>query len=110
MSGARLRHCGGDQVTVPEHNAGDVRADQGNAHLAATKCGMAPALQVARSGNKSRGEPPSLGFRLEDRGRLVGEAWIPKAGLSVEEFATCVRQVAVECDRLEYLLTGKDAE
>ena len=51
-----------------------------------------------------------VGFRLDDRGRLVGEAWIPKIGLSVEEFATYVRQVAVECDRLEYLLTGKDAE
>lgn len=51
-----------------------------------------------------------VGFRLDDRGRLVGESWIPKAGLSAEEFATYVRHVAVECDRLEYLLTGKDTE
>jgi hypothetical protein len=51
-----------------------------------------------------------VGFRRDDRGRLVGEAWVPKAGLSGEEFATYVRQVAAECDRLEYLLTGRDTE
>lgn len=51
-----------------------------------------------------------VGFRLDDRGRLVGESWVPKAGLSGEEFATYVRQVAAECDRLEYLLTGRDTE
>jgi hypothetical protein len=51
-----------------------------------------------------------VGFRLDDRGRLVGESWIPKAGLSGEELITYVRQVAAECDRLEYLLTGRDIE
>ncbi|WP_441286821.1 YbjN domain-containing protein [Sorangium sp. KYC3313] len=51
-----------------------------------------------------------VGFRLDDRGRLVGESWVPKAGLSGEEFAAYVRQVAAECDRFEYLLTGKDTE
>jgi hypothetical protein len=51
-----------------------------------------------------------VGFRRDDRGRLVGESWVPKAGLSGEEFATYVRQVAAECDRFEYLLTGKDTE
>lgn len=51
-----------------------------------------------------------VGFRLDERGRLVGESWVPKAGLSSEEFATYVRRVAAECDRLEYLLTGRDTE
>lgn len=51
-----------------------------------------------------------VGFRLDDRGRLVGESWIPKAGLSGEELIMYVRQVAAECDRLEYLLTGRDME
>jgi hypothetical protein len=64
------------------------------------------ALQAWRKNRSTQ----LVGFRLDDRGWLVGEAWIPKAGLSGEEFATYVRQVAAECDRLEYLLTGKDTE
>lgn len=62
-----------------------------------------------RAWNRNR-STQLVGFRLDDRGRLVGESWIPKAGLSGEELATYVRQVAVECDRLEYLLTGRDVE
>ncbi len=51
-----------------------------------------------------------VGFRLDQRGRLVGEGWVPKAGLTPEEFQLCVRRVAEESDRLEYLLTGRDKE
>ena len=51
-----------------------------------------------------------VGFRIDSRGRLVGEALVPKAGLTAEEFQIYVRAVAVQCDRLEYLLTGRDQE
>lgn len=51
-----------------------------------------------------------LGFRLDRKGRLVGEAWAPKAGLSRDEFLMYVRRVATECDLFEYHLTGKDRE
>lgn len=51
-----------------------------------------------------------VGFRIDQRERLVGEAWIPKVGLTAEEFQVYVRTVAAECDRLEYLLTGRDKE
>ena len=51
-----------------------------------------------------------VGFRIDSRGRLVGEALVPKVGLTAEEFRIYVRTVAVECDRLEYLLTGGDQE
>ena len=51
-----------------------------------------------------------VGFRIDRRGRLVGEAWLPKAGLTANEFQLYVRTIAVECDRFEYLLTGRDAE
>jgi hypothetical protein len=51
-----------------------------------------------------------VGFRIDQEGRLVGEARVPTAGLSQEEFVIYVRQVAAECDRLEFLLTGKDVE
>ncbi len=51
-----------------------------------------------------------VGFRIDRQHRLVGEAWIPKAGLVAEEFQLYVRMLATECDRFEYALTGKDIE
>lgn len=53
---------------------------------------------------------PLVGFRIDRRLRLVGEAWLPKEGLTREEFQLYLRRVAYECDRFEYLLTGRDAE
>ncbi len=49
-----------------------------------------------------------VGFKLDGRGRLIGEAWVPTVGLDAEEWAFYVRTVAEACDRLEYLLTGRD--
>jgi hypothetical protein len=51
-----------------------------------------------------------VGFRIDARGRMVGEAWVPRQGLTFEELALHLRSVAAECDRLEYLLTGEDNE
>jgi hypothetical protein len=51
-----------------------------------------------------------VGFRIDRRERLVGEAWVPKVSLSQDEFQLYVRTVAAECDRFEYALTGKDIE
>jgi hypothetical protein len=49
-----------------------------------------------------------VGFRVDRRGRLVGECLVPVAGITADELSFCLRAVAVECDRYEYLLTGKD--
>ena len=51
-----------------------------------------------------------VGFRIDRQHRLVGEAWIPKVGLVAEEFQLYVRMLATECDRFEYVLTGRDVE
>jgi hypothetical protein len=51
-----------------------------------------------------------VGFRTDPKGRMVGEAWVPKAGLGREEFLLYVRRVAAECDEFEFHLTGKDLE
>jgi hypothetical protein len=51
-----------------------------------------------------------VGFRVDDRGRLVGECWVPTHGLTREEFLLYVRSVAVECDRFKFQLTGNDRE
>jgi hypothetical protein len=52
----------------------------------------------------------SVGFRVDRKGRLVGEAWVPKAGLSRDEFLLSIRRCAAECDLFEFHLTGKDTE
>ncbi len=51
-----------------------------------------------------------VGFRIDERGRIVGETWVPKAGLSRTEFLFYIKHLAVECDLFEYQLTGKDRE
>jgi hypothetical protein len=51
-----------------------------------------------------------VGFKIGARNRLIGEAWVPKAGLTAAEFQEYVHAVAAECDRLEYQLTGSDAQ
>jgi hypothetical protein len=53
---------------------------------------------------------PLVGFCLDERGRLAGEAWVPKTGLSTAEFQCYVRTVAIECDRFKYTLTGRDVD
>jgi hypothetical protein len=49
-----------------------------------------------------------VGFKIDRRGSLIGEAWVPTAGLTADEWGTYVRHVARTCDRMEYLLTGRD--
>lgn len=49
-----------------------------------------------------------VGFKTDGRGRLVGEAWVPTDGLDAGEWGVYVRAVAFACDRVEYLLSGKD--
>ena len=51
-----------------------------------------------------------VGFRLDDRGRLVGEAWVPGAGLTKDEFLFYARSLATACDLFEFQLTGRDRE
>lgn len=51
-----------------------------------------------------------VGFRIDEQGRFIGEAWVPKLGLTAEEFVLVARRVAAECDRMEYVLTGEDRE
>jgi hypothetical protein len=51
-----------------------------------------------------------VGFRLDDRGRLMGESWVPSGGLTRDEFLLYVRNLAAACDLFEFQLTGKDRE
>jgi hypothetical protein len=51
-----------------------------------------------------------VGFRVDERGRMVGEAWIPKQGITKSEFQLILRHLATESDRFEFQLTGQDHE
>lgn len=116
--------CAGDGLAL-DGDAIDVTLSAGRHHSVSVRdAGATYELQsvVARPGIvRDLGDVPLrawrrnrssqlVGFRVDQRGRLVGEAWIPKAGLSAEEFQVYVRRVAAECDRFEYLLTGADSE
>jgi hypothetical protein len=50
------------------------------------------------------------GFRCDTRGTVCATGWVPRVGLTAEEFQLVLHRVASEADRLEYLLTGTDAE
>ena len=49
-----------------------------------------------------------VGFKIDRRGRLIGELHLPLPGLDKSEWQVCVRLLAQRCDRLEFLLTGRD--
>jgi hypothetical protein len=51
-----------------------------------------------------------VGFRVDERGRLIGECLVPKTGVTPAEFQLYLRTLAAESDRLEHLVTGKDVE
>jgi hypothetical protein len=48
-----------------------------------------------------------VGYRYDQRGRLVGESWVPR-NATPDEFQFVVRQLATECDRMELRITGAD--
>ncbi len=51
-----------------------------------------------------------VGFRIDDRGWLIGEAWAPRVGLVDGEVCVYAQTLAAECDRFEFQLTGRDVE
>lgn len=51
-----------------------------------------------------------VGFKIDRHGCLIGEAWVPLAGLDAEEWGLYVRTLARACDRFEYVITGRDEE
>lgn len=51
---------------------------------------------------------PLVAFMLDGRGRLVGRIEQPVATLDPEELHAYLLLLARECDRLEFVLTGRD--
>ena len=67
-------------------------------------------LDLALRAWQRNGTARLCGFRLDSDGALVGEAAVPKVGLTAEELMEMVRAVARACDLLEAHLTGEDEE
>lgn len=103
----------------------DVELPDGRAHrvkVGATAGGWALTARVATRGAMAGVDDPEVlvwtrnrvtqlvGFRLDKHDLLIGESWVPAAGLTGDEFVFYVRHLAAECDRLEALLTGADVE
>ena len=55
-------------------------------------------------------ETPLVGFRIDKEGHLVAETQVPFSGLTQEEFRMCLETLAIEADRFEFALTGRDKE
>ena len=51
-----------------------------------------------------------VGFKIDEKGRLIGEGLVPTAGLKAPEWAFHVTMLARACDRFEYVLTGLDRD
>ena len=88
--------------------------DHGDAFLVRSVAARAAAVNEIQSPAMlawTRNRSVSLvGFRVDERGRRIGEAWVFKAALTAAEFQLYVRTVASECDRFEFQLTGRDVE
>ncbi len=57
---------------------------------------------------KRNAECDFVSFQFDRRNRLVGRIAHPSRFLDYEEFETYVETLAIEPDRFEYLLTGRD--
>jgi hypothetical protein len=51
-----------------------------------------------------------VGFKVAERGTIIGEAWVPLVGLTSAEWRLYVETLAGACDRLEFMWTGADRE
>lgn len=51
-----------------------------------------------------------VGFSIDRRLGLVATGWVPRVGLTAEEFVGVLHRLATAADLFEYQLTGKDKE
>lgn len=107
----------GDVIDVSLHTGRTQRVrveeEEDCYHLISTIAGSRVAREIANPGvmawERNRATP-LVGFRVDDRGRMIGDAWVPKAGLTADEFQFYVRALAAEADRFEQQLTQRDTE
>lgn len=66
------------------------------------------ALELAHLVFNANEHTDLVAFHIDQQGRFVGRVEQPKASLDREELRAYLLLLARECDRLEFLLTGRD--
>jgi hypothetical protein len=66
---------------------------------------LGDAWEYARQRNRGS---HLVGYKVDLKLRLIGETYLPAATLVAEEWRFCVHLLASRCDRIEYLLSGRD--
>ena len=116
LAGARFR-IDGDDVVVGFENQRSHRVrireteDTIEVHAVVAKAAAVKdvsdlALRIWRHNRAAQ----LVSFRIDTRGRVHAEGWVPKSGLTAEELQHVVHRVAAESDRFEFILTGRDIE
>ena len=123
MAADWLRFCKDRRCSIEHDAAIRVVLDDGRTHrIDVTESAAAWELMAVVAGARVVGGVEDLalrawlknrlsdlvGYRLDRRGRLVAEAWVPRAGTTAETFMFQVMMLAREADRFEFNLTGID--
>jgi hypothetical protein len=110
--GAIRVECGGDRFQI-------VRVDDSPADAIRLWSRVAVRSQLPEIEGMERPEVEAwlinryrelVGFKVAERGTIIGEAWVPLVGLTSDEWLLYVETLAEACDRLEYMWTGADRE
>lgn len=95
-----------------KHRVG-IREDGDHLLLSATVLKPSAAREIKnlsmRAWLRNR-EVQLIGFRIDAKDRLIGEARLLMEGVTKAEFHLYLDTLAIEADRLEYALTGEDRE
>ena len=76
--------------------------------LGSTRASRFSTLNLAHLVFNANQHTDVVAFSIDGRGRFVGSVEQPVATLDREELRTYLLLLARECDRLEFLLTGRD--
>jgi hypothetical protein len=91
-------------VVIEEHQDGSIRLWSIVARPSALRELRTPQLDAWHRNRLSE----FVGFSLDRRGRMIGEAWLPPGEIAADEWGFYIISLARACDRYEYLLTGRD--
>lgn len=104
---------GGCLVATYGERTQRIAVEEENGYLRlTTKVATAADLERAELGHRECWERNRLaelvGLRIDRRGTLLAEVWLPLLGIDAELVKLVVRHLAITGDRLEHQLSGKD--
>ena len=112
--------CSGNTITAPvgssgrhqrvriRHKSGEFVLTSGVLSSSAVTKNVRDWRNLAKLVWRINSEQELVSFRLDENDRLVGEIRHPAEHLDYGELRCYVLEIARACDRLEYLLSGRD--